>query len=103
PPEPTIDSTWVTVGGGVIGDELLDWPPDVFALTDVALERSEAYRFAVSPPAGRDWPPLRTPGWSDAVAAGARHWRTWAQGRKGPLPELVAQEWPLLRDAPAAG
>ena len=37
----------------MIGDELLEWPPDMLALTEVILQRSEAYRFALSPPAGR--------------------------------------------------
>jgi hypothetical protein len=49
---PTPASVWRAVAGSTIGDALLDWPPDLFALTEVILERSEAYRFAFSPPAG---------------------------------------------------
>ena len=48
--EPTVASTWHTVAGIPISDELLDWPADLFALTDVILGRSEAYRFVFSPP-----------------------------------------------------
>jgi hypothetical protein len=65
---PTPASVWQAVAGTTIGDELLEWPPDLFAATDVILERSEAYRFALSPPAGVAWPPTRIPGWADAVA-----------------------------------
>ena len=57
--EPTLASTWQAVAGSPIGDELLEWPPDVFALTDVILERAEAYRFVLSPPDGVLWPPGR--------------------------------------------
>ena len=50
--DPTLASAWRAVAGTTIGDELLEWPPDVFALSEVLLQRSEAYRFALSPPAG---------------------------------------------------
>jgi hypothetical protein len=40
PGEPTLVSTWQGVTGSPVGDELLEWPPDVFALTDVILERA---------------------------------------------------------------
>ena len=66
--ELTPASVWDAVAAAEIDDELLEWPPDVFALTDVILERSEAYRFALSPPRGAEWPPARIAGWPDAVA-----------------------------------
>ena len=50
--EPTVASVWQAAASSTIGDELLEWPPDLFALTEVILQRSEAYRFALSPPAG---------------------------------------------------
>ena len=56
----TLASAWRAVSGAGFTDELLEWPPDVFALTNVLLGRSEAFRFALSPPDG------------DAVAAGWR-------------------------------
>jgi hypothetical protein len=46
--------------GTPIADELLDWPPDVFALANILLGPSEAFRFALAPV---DWPPRRHPGW----------------------------------------
>jgi len=49
----TLASAWQGVSGAGFTDELLAWPPDVFALTNVLLGRSEAFRFALSPPAGR--------------------------------------------------
>jgi hypothetical protein len=96
---PTPASVWQAVAGTTIGDELLEWPPDLFAATDVILERSEAYRFALSPPAGVAWPPTRIPGWADAVADVSRRWSAWVEGRVGELPDLLVQEWARFRDA----
>lgn len=56
--------------------DLFTWPPDVFALTNLVLDHTEAFRFAVSPPSGRRWPP--TPGWGDMVREAAEAWRTAA-------------------------
>jgi hypothetical protein len=72
--KPTLASVWQAVAGPPIDTELLDWPPDAFALTEVILKRSEAYRFALSPPRGAQWPPARIPGWPDAVVDAASRW-----------------------------
>ena len=96
--EPTLASTWLGLAGSPISDELLDWPPDVFALTDVILERAEAYRFVLSPPDGVLWPPGGHPGWSDAVGQAARRWSAWAEDRDGPVPDLVAEQWGVFRE-----
>ena len=96
--EPTSASVWSAVAGGQIGDELLDWPPDLFALTDVILARSEAHRFALSPPAGLSWPPDRVPGWPEAVSDSARRWSAWVEDGDGALPDLVAEKWAVLRE-----
>ena len=98
--EPTLASVWQAVAGTTIGDELLEWPPDLFALTEVILQRSEAYRFALSPPAGSNWPPAGVPDWPDAVTEAARRWSAWAEDRNGAIPRLLAQEW---GDPPRAG
>jgi hypothetical protein len=100
--EPTATSVWQAVAGAAITDEVLEWPPDLFALTDVVLERSEAYRFAFSPPAGAGWPPARTPGWADAVSEAGRRWAAWVEDRSNGLPELLAEEWLTFRDASEA-
>ena len=94
--EPTPASTWGAVAARPITDELLEWPPDLFALTDVILERSEAYRFLLSPPAGVNWPPGRLPRWSDAVEDTARQWSVWIEDQRGALPELLAEEWSIF-------
>ena len=47
--ELTAASVWQAVAGTEIDDELLEWPPDVFALSDLVLQRSEAHRFALGP------------------------------------------------------
>jgi len=46
--EQTSASTWRAVAGGPIMDELLEWPPDVFALTNLVLGRSKALRIALA-------------------------------------------------------
>jgi hypothetical protein len=38
--EPTAASVWRSVVDTAIEDRLLEWPPDVFALTDTLLERT---------------------------------------------------------------
>ncbi len=96
--EPTLASTWQAAAGSPITDELLEWPPDVFALTDVILERSEAYRFVFSPPDGMQWPPGGDASWSDAVGQAGRRWSAWVEDRDGLVPELVAENWAVLRE-----
>jgi hypothetical protein len=97
PKEPTLATVWQVVAGTTIGDGLLEWPPDLFALTEVILQRSEAYRFALSPPAGLSWPPAGVPDWPDAVTDAARRWSAWAEDRNGAIPRLLAQQWGILR------
>jgi hypothetical protein len=95
---PTAATVWQTVAATEIDDRLLEWPPDVLALTEVLLERSAAYRFALSPPGDNRWPPTRVPGWADAVADAGRRWSAWAEDRQGALPDLLAREWDVIRD-----
>ena len=97
----TIDSVWRAAAGGPITDSLLEWPPDVFAVTEVILEHAEAYRFVVSPPAGEQWPPPHIADWADAVVAAAAAWTVAAQDGSQP-PDLVAGAWATVRDAAAA-
>ena len=54
---PTIASVWAELSGSEMTDATLEWPADVFALVGSVLSRTHAYRFAVSPPMGRRWPP----------------------------------------------
>jgi hypothetical protein len=93
--EPTLASTWHAASGAAITDELLDWPPDVFALTNVILARSEAFRFALSPI--QDWPPAGYPDWGRMVERGGLGWAAWVEHRRGPLPQVVGQEWAALK------
>ena len=93
---PTLASTWQGAAGVTITDELLDWPPDVFALANVILGDSEAFRFVLSPI--EEWPPRRFPGWVEAVEDAAREWTAWSQHRRGAPPELVAAVWGVVRE-----
>jgi hypothetical protein len=97
----TLGSIWLAATGRAVDDETLDWPPDIFALTHVALDRTEAYRFVVSPPAGRQWPPVESPQWADEVTRAARRWCRWAEERRGPPPQLVTRQWQIVRGAAA--
>jgi hypothetical protein len=92
----TLASTWQGAAGAPITDELLDWPPDVFALANVILGDSEAFRFVLSPI--DEWPPRRFPGWVDAVEEAAREWTAWCEHRRGAPPDLVVEVWGVVRD-----
>jgi hypothetical protein len=95
---PTPVSIWRAASGGPITDELLEWPPDLFALTSTILERSQAYRFAWSPPGHVTWPPSRDPSWPDAVEGAAREWSACVEDRTRSLPELLATEWRVFQE-----
>src|SRR5262249_8316733 len=69
--EPTLASTWYAASGAPISDRLLEWPPDVFALTNVVLARAEAFRYALTV---ADWPPRRLADWAQAVEDAGRRW-----------------------------
>ena len=71
--------------------------PDLLALTEVILERSEAFRFALSPSAGAHWPPASLPEWPYAVTDAARQWSAWAENRDGAIPGLLARDWEAFR------
>ena len=84
-------------------DELASWPPDVFALANLVLDNTEAYRFAVAPPPGRRWPP--TPDWNSEVNAAARAWRDAGVTGGCDPPPFVRRAWDTVtrgRDVPLA-
>src|SRR5262245_66190345 len=85
---PTPASTWYAASGAPITDRLLDWPPDVFALTNVVLGRAEGFRYALSV---MDWPPRRWGDRAQAVEQAGHRWSAWAEDRSGPMPDLVAE------------
>jgi hypothetical protein len=100
---PTIASLWADVSGRDLTEQGLAWPPDVFALAGTVLGRTSAYRFAVSPPTGRHWPPRRFDSWHDVVTEAADAWCAWAEAPEGPPPDLVADTWAVLVDAASVG
>jgi hypothetical protein len=83
----------LAASGRPIEIDLLHWPPDLFALTDTVLERTEAYRFVVSPPEDRVFRPVRDPGWDETIAAAARDWSSWVAAPVGGPPRIVADLW----------
>jgi hypothetical protein len=92
---PTPASAWHAASGGSITEQLLEWPPDAFALANVVLTRADAFRFALS---RHDWPPSRFVDWGREVEEAGRRWSAWAEDRAGPLPELVAAKWSVVRE-----
>jgi len=83
----TVGSLWHDVAGRRLSDGLLEWAPDLFAFSDVVLDRSEAYRFAVSPPDGTSWPPAEMRDWDLAIGDASVGWCAWVDGDGTELPE----------------
>jgi len=96
---PTLASTWLAIAGRPIEDSFLEWPADVFGVTHGILERSEAFRFALSPGTGFTWPPRRFLDWSGSVAEAGQQWSSWAETPHERAPQLVTAEWQALREA----
>jgi hypothetical protein len=71
----------------------------VFGVTHGILERSEAFRFALSPGTGFTWPPRRFLDWSGSVAEAGQQWSSWAETPHEGAPKLVTGEWQALREA----
>ncbi|RPI20593.1 MAG: hypothetical protein EHM57_07760, partial [Actinobacteria bacterium] len=94
PDGPTIASYFRSFAADTSWDELCRWPPDVFALANVVLDQTEAYRFAVAPPAGRRWPPWS--GWNEHVAAAANEWRETARVPEQEPPACVHRHWDVV-------
>jgi len=94
--EPTPAHVWHSIAGCPISDELLEWPPDMFALTNVILKRSEAFRYALGPAAG--WPPARFGDWPQTVEQVGRLWSGWVDNRHGTIPDVVLEEWSIFKE-----
>ena len=87
---PTLAATWQAMAGVPIGDGLLEWPPDVFAFTEVILERTQVYRLLFPPPRVVEWPPRRLGRWSEVVEEAPSN---GARGRRIRTARLLAW-WP---------
>jgi hypothetical protein len=94
--EPTAASAWRALSGSSISDELLAWPPDLFALANVILTDTEAFRFALAPTG--EWPPSRCPVWAHAVLDAGHQWGVWVEDRHRELPRLLIDEWTAFRE-----
>jgi hypothetical protein len=95
---PTLAGTWLAASNTAISDALLEWPADLFALTNVILERAQVFRFVLSPPAGEQWPPISTEGWSEQVREAAHAWSAAVDEPGQPLPAELTDEWHRLVD-----
>lgn len=93
----TVGSFIGSFSTGLTWDELVRWPADVFAVTNLVLDHTETYRVAVSPPAGGRWPPDKH--WQDRVTAAAAAWRDIAGAARrnsDPAPSTVSALWRML-------
>lgn len=97
PQEVTIASLWAAIVEPDRLEDLLTWPPDVFALVDRVLDASEAYRFVVSPPQMLELTPI-----ADTAREVATLWWEWLDGTRAGPPELLVSWWKLVRDAETA-
>ena len=79
-------------------DSSLDWAPDVAALTGVLLERSQAFRFVVSPPAGVAWPPADLTPFAESVTEAAGEWGALMERGDGGAPRLVRRLWSVVEE-----
>src|SRR5580704_14282637 len=75
PQRATVGSLWQAMSGRSLSADLLEWPPDLFAL---------------SPPPGRQWPPGSRSGWSATVEAAGRAWSGVIDAPGQPVPPLLA-------------
>ena len=75
-------------------DELLSWPPDVFAVTARLLLNTEGYRFVVSPPGGEEWPPDSD--WVGTVTRVASDWVRAVNQPNAALPEELINTWEMI-------
>ncbi|HEX2850163.1 MAG TPA: hypothetical protein VHN98_06410 [Acidimicrobiales bacterium] len=90
----TIGQLWEWLTDGRVSDDLLAWPPDVAALTTVLLERSQAFRFVVSPPPGESWPPPeRDAPFAEVVGRAADEWCTAVDSEDGAVPAVIERLW----------
>lgn len=97
--DPTPASMWLALCGDLVTDEILEWPPDLFALTEVILDHTQAYRFVLSPPDDATWPPRRYDNWAEAVEDAGRDWSGWVGDRQdATVPDLLAREWKIFRE-----
>jgi len=96
----TLSSLWAPLADVDSGDEILAWPPDVFALCDRALEASEAYRFVVSPPPGAE---LTAAGCGASAAHLAIGWWQWLDGAGSALPGEILRWWKVVGAAGRVG
>ena len=94
----TVSQLWHWLTEGQVSDALLDWAPDVAALTNVLLERSQAFRFVVSPPDGERWPPEGYVRFVDEVSRAASDWRTAMDSASDEAPEVVARLWATVME-----
>jgi hypothetical protein len=87
----TAASAWHAIAGASITDELLEWPPDVFALANTILAQTEAFRFCLSPVG--EWPPSRYLDWPREVEEAGREWGVWVEDRRRAIPGSLTEEW----------
>ena len=94
----TVGGLWEWLAHGPVSDEWLEWAPDIAACTSVLLQRSQAFRFVVSPPQPGVWPPPGERPFSERVRDAASEWRRAMDAGTGAAPTEVKRYWRSLTD-----
>lgn len=89
----TVAQLWRWLTGDQVSERLLDWAPDVAALTTELLRRSQAFRLVVSPAPGVVWPPGDPDSFTTVVGRAAEDWCVLMDRGPGGAPDLVRQHW----------
>jgi hypothetical protein len=94
----TVEQLWEWLIEGPVSDAVLAWAPDVAALTSVLLQRSQAFRFVVSPPQPGAWPPPGEQPFAERVQEAAAAWRRAMDAGTGQAPDAVHRSWGSLTE-----
>lgn len=94
----TVGELWSWLAADTPDERLLAWAPDVAALTKALLERSQSFRFVVSPPPGCSWPPPDLQPFSENVASLAAEWCASLDQSEAQVPEQVRSLWATIVD-----
>jgi hypothetical protein len=94
PARPQTVGSYLATFGCPLDRTSVSWPADVFAATNLVLDHTESYRYAVSPPPERRWPPV--PGWAAKVAAAADRWREGLSRGAEVLPPDLGRCWEVV-------
>lgn len=93
----TIGSVFEAMGTSIPWEQLIVWPPDIFAVTELLLVQADAYRFVSSPPTGATWPPHDR--WTESVRGEGKKWAEAAGSGERPGSVVLLDRWKTLSNS----